>query len=151
MAKIWRTLLLIALMTLVIDQIVKYGIMIEGWRFSGDYFSIILTYNKGVAFSMFAFLGPYLKYIQLILIGLIIFYLSRHKQFLKAHYLPMGLLIGAGCSNILDRFWHGGVVDYIFWHRWFEFAVFNLADVMINIAVVILLWQTFMHKPSKAP
>jgi signal peptidase II len=149
MVKYWRTLVIIALITLIVDQFVKYGVMVQNWRYDGSFFSIILTYNKGVAFSMFAFLGPYLKYIQLLLIGAIVFYILRHSYFLKAHYLPMGLLVGAGCSNILDRFWHGGVVDYIFWHRWFEFAVFNLADVMINVAVAILLWQTFIYKARK--
>jgi len=141
---------MIALITLIIDQGVKYGVMVGGWRFDGSFFSVILTYNKGVAFSMFAFLGPYLKFIQLILIGAIIFYLAKHSYFLKAHFIPMGIVVGAGCSNILDRFWHGGVVDYLFWHRWFEFAVFNLADVMINIAVLVLLWQTFFHKNPKS-
>lgn len=149
MHKYWRNLLVIAFLTLIVDQAVKYGVMAGGWRYNGNFFSIILTYNKGVAFSMFAFLGPYLKYIQIGLIGAIVFYLAKHSHFLKSHYLPMGLLVGAGCSNVLDRFWHGGVVDYIFWHRWFEFAVFNLADVLINISVAILLWQTFIYKSPK--
>lgn len=150
MLKYWRIIIIIALVTLVVDQGIKYGVMFDGWRYDGSFFSIILTYNKGVAFSMFAFLGPYLKYIQIILIGAIIVYLAKHNHFLKAHFVPMGLLIGSGCSNILDRFWHGGVVDYLFWHRWFEFAVFNLADVMINISVAILLWQTFIQKSQKS-
>ena len=42
---------------------------------------------------------------------------------------------------MLDRFIHGGVVDYVAWHKWFEFAVFNFADVMIDLAIVIFLWQ----------
>jgi len=150
MIKVWSILFVIAFLTLILDQAIKYAVMVGGWRSEGSFFSVILTYNKGVAFSMFAFLGPYLKYIQLALIGIIIFYMVKNSHFLKAHYLPMGLLIGAGCSNILDRFWHGGVVDYIFWHRWFEFAVFNFADVMINISVAILLWQSFIHRNPKS-
>jgi signal peptidase II len=34
---------------------------------------------------------------------------------------------------------HGGVVDYVFWHCGFDFAVFNFADVMIDVAVVLIL------------
>jgi signal peptidase II len=36
---------------------------------------------------------------------------------------------------------HGGVVDYIFWHYGFEFAVFNLADVAIDCSIAWILWR----------
>ncbi|DAB32382.1 MAG TPA: signal peptidase II, partial [Sulfurospirillum sp. UBA11407] len=49
-----------------------------------------------------------------------------------------------------DRFIHGGVVDYFYWHRWFEFAVFNFADVMINIAVALILLIAYKNR-SKSP
>ncbi|NLC28559.1 MAG: lipoprotein signal peptidase [Campylobacteraceae bacterium] len=143
MPKKWAFLVLIALITLLADQAIKYGVMVEGWRYSGDFFSIVLTHNKGVAFSMLAFLGPWLKYIQVLLIGSIFLYLLYNKELMRIHFMPMGILLGAGISNVLDRFWHGGVVDYIFWHRWFEFAIFNLADALINLAVVLILWQSF--------
>jgi signal peptidase II len=150
MAKYWRTLFIVALFVFFVDQAIKYGVLVKGWRFEGSFFSIVLTYNKGVAFSMFAFLGSYLKYIQLALIAFIVVYLGWQKSFLKNHSLPMGIILGAGCSNILDRFWHGGVVDYFFWHRWFEFAIFNLADALINLAVAILLLQTLTCKGLKS-
>ncbi|MBR6612645.1 MAG: signal peptidase II, partial [Campylobacter sp.] len=41
------------------------------------------------------------------------------------------------------------VVDYIFWHKWFEFAVFNFADIMINLGVAIILLQTLIQKKAK--
>jgi signal peptidase II len=51
------------------------------------------------------------------------------------------LLYAGGLSNILDRFTYGGVVDYFYWHHWFEFAIFNIADVMIDLAVVIIIFK----------
>ena len=98
---------------------------------------------------MFASLGEWLKYIQIALIIAIVGYLSLNKEVVKEHFVPIGIILGAGSSNIYDRFIHGGVVDYIFWHKWFEFAVFNLADVMINIAVGIILIQAFWGKSTK--
>ena len=50
---------------------------------------------------------------------------------------------------VIDRFIHGGVVDYVFWHKWFEFAVFNFADVMIDFAVVILIIRMMFDKNLK--
>lgn len=126
----------------VIDQNLK-TIFLEGFRWYGDYFSLILTYNKGVAFSLFAFLEEYLKYLQLLLIVGVGVYLRFEKLFFKDHALAIGIVAGAALSNVYDRFIHGGVVDYFFWHYGFEFAVFNFADVMINFGVVLILWYSW--------
>lgn len=126
----------------VIDQNLK-AIFLEGFRWYGDYFSLILTYNKGVAFSLFAFLEEYLKYLQLLLILGVGVYLRFEKLFFKDHTLAIGIVVGAALSNVYDRFIHGGVVDYFFWHYGFEFAVFNFADVMINFGVVLILWYSW--------
>ncbi len=122
----------------VIDQNLK-TIFLEGFRWYGDYFSLILTYNKGVAFSMLSFLEGNLKYIQVALLCGVLIYLVFNRGVFKAYSLPAGIILGAGCSNLYDRFIHGGVVDYFYWHKWFSFAVFNFADVMINFSVILIL------------
>ncbi|QQF52442.1 signal peptidase II [Campylobacter fetus] len=128
-----------------VDQIIKW-IFLNGFRYKGEFIDLVLVFNKGVAFSMFEFLGANLKYIQLALIAVLLGYLFGQKELLKSHTAAFGLLLGGGCSNILDRFVHGGVVDYIFWHKWFNFAVFNFADMMIDLAILIILIQSFMHR-----
>lgn len=134
---------LIALVTIfVIDQFLK-TLFLEGYRFDGEYFSLILTFNKGVAFSMLAFLEEHLKYVQLLLILSVSIYLFVEKLLFKEHGLAFGLIAGAALSNIYDRFLHGGVVDYFFWHYGFEFAVFNFADVMIDVGVVLIIWRSW--------
>lgn len=126
----------------IIDQNLK-ALFLDGFRWYGDYFSLILTYNKGVAFSLFDFLEEHLKYLQLILIAGVCVYLSMEKLFFKEHVLAIGIITGAALSNVYDRFIHGGVVDYFFWHYGFEFAVFNFADVMIDLGVVFILWRSW--------
>lgn len=128
-----------------VDQIIKW-IFLNGFRYKSEFINLILVYNKGVAFSMFSFLGENLKYIQLALIAVLLGYLFGQKELLRSHSTAFGLLLGGGCSNILDRFVHGGVVDYIFWHKWFNFAVFNFADMMIDLAIVIILIQSFLYR-----
>ena len=132
--------ILIFTLVLALDQFIKF-IFLNGFSWEGEYFSLILTFNRGVAFSMLAFLGESLKFIQLGLIALLAWYVFSQKELFNAHWLPFGILLGGGVSNVLDRFIHGGVVDYVAWHKWFEFAVFNFADVMIDLAIVIFLWQ----------
>jgi signal peptidase II len=122
----------------VIDQTIKL-IFINGFRWEGDWLSLILVYNKGVAFSMFAFLDEYLKYIQLLLLGGIGYFFYKEKYILN-YPIISGILFGAGISNVFDRFIREGVVDYIYYHGFFNFAVFNFADVMIDFSIVMLIW-----------
>jgi len=124
----------------VIDQAIK-SLFLDGFRYYSDCIDLILVYNKGVAFSMLAFLDGWLKWLQLLMIGGIAAYLFRLRNL--CYVLPGGILVGAGLSNVYDRFIHGGVVDYVSWHCGFDFAIFNFADVMIDIAVAGFLLLHF--------
>ncbi len=136
----FNTILLLTLAgVFIIDQNIKL-LFIEGFRYYTDCIDLILVYNKGVAFSMFAFLAEWLKYIQLVMVIGILVYIVRLQQF--SYALPAGILLGGAFSNIYDRFIHEGVVDMVYWHCGFNFAVFNFADVMIDLAVV---WFLILH------
>jgi len=130
-----------------IDQSIKL-IFIDGFRWEGSWLSLILVYNKGVAFSMFAFLKEYLKYIQLILITGVGFFLYK-EAILQKHPVISGILIGAGLSNIFDRFIREGVVDYVYYHGFFNFAVFNFADVMIDFSIGMFILFYFYDNIKK--
>lgn len=130
----------------IVDQNIK-SLFVDGWRYYTDCIDLILVYNKGVAFSMLAFLDESLKYIQLVLILGVLGYIVYLKQLCYA--FPAGLMLGGALSNIYDRFIHGGVVDMVYWHCGFDFAVFNFADVMIDVAVVWILILNFKPKFCK--
>jgi len=120
----------------IIDQNIKM-LFVDGFRYYTECIDLILVYNKGVAFSMLSFLDEWLKYIQLAMVVGVLGYIFYMKKLCYA--FPAGLLLGGAFSNIYDRFIHGGVVDMVYWHCGFNFAVFNFADVMIDVAVVWLL------------
>ncbi len=130
----------------IIDQNIKM-LFVDGFRYYTDCIDLILVYNKGVAFSMFSFLAEYLKYIQLVLVVCILGYVFYLKKVCYA--FPAGLLLGGAFSNVYDRFIHGGVVDMVYWHCGFNFAVFNFADVMIDVAVVWILVLNFKKEWCK--
>lgn len=143
MLKAFAILLAVMSAVFMADQALK-SIFLDGFRYYSDYIDLILVFNKGVAFSMFAFLADSLKWLQLALLAGVIGYTLWLKE---NHYLiPVGIMVGAGLSNVADRFMHGGVVDYVYWHYGFDFAVFNFADVMIDIAV---LWLFIIHYSVK--
>ena len=93
---------------------------------------------------MLAFLDEYLKYIQLFIVSGILVYILYLRKICYA--IPAGFLLGGAFSNVYDRFIHGGVVDMVYWHCGFEFAVFNFADVMIDVAVAWIILINF--KPN---
>ncbi len=130
----------------VIDQNIK-SLFVDGFRYYTQCIDLILVYNKGVAFSMFAFLQEYLKYIQLVLVFGVLAYVIYMNKICYA--FPIGILLGGAFSNIYDRFIHEGVVDMVYWHCGFNFAVFNFADVMIDLAVVWLLILNFKPQLCK--
>lgn len=131
----------------IIDQNIKM-LFVDGLRYYTECIDFILVYNKGVAFSMFAFLDEYLKYIQLVMILGILGYVFYLKKLCFA--FPAGLMLGGAFSNVYDRFVHGGVVDMVYWHCGFDFAVFNFADVVIDIAVVWILFLNFKPQFCKS-
>ena len=140
--------LLVALGIFIIDQNIK-SLFVEGYYRAGECIDLELYYNKGVAFSMLSFVGPYLKWIQSLLVIGILFYVFK-EGYLKRYAFPVGLLIGGALGNVYDRFVHEGVVDYVAWHCGFDFAVFNFADVAIDIAVAwIIIMVYFFPEESQ--
>ena len=140
--------LLVALGTFILDQNIKL-LFVEGYYRAGTCIDLELHYNKGVAFSMFTFIGPYLKWIQSLLIIGIIFYVLK-EGYLKRYAFPVGLLIGGALGNVYDRFVHEGVVDYVAWHCGFNNTVFNYADIAIDVAIAwIIIMVYFFPEESE--
>lgn len=139
--RVFSIFFLVLLGTFIIDQNIK-TLFVEGFYRVGTCIDLELHYNKGVAFSMFAFLGPYLKWIQAGLVMVILFVVFK-EGYIKKYAFPIGLLVGGALGNVYDRFIHEGVVDYVAWHCGFNWAVFNFADIAIDVAVVWLLIMVY--------
>jgi signal peptidase II len=131
-----------------LDQYIKL-LFVNGFEAKGECISLVLAYNYGVAFSMFSFLEENLKYIQIVVLCIGVIYLFLKKELFNLYYVPAALLLAGGISNIYDRFNHGGVVDYVYWHCGFDFAIFNFADVLIDIAVVLILWISYQESKKE--
>ena len=136
--------------TFIIDQNLKVMAMdaVNGAEYAtiltGSCIDLELHYNRGVAFSMLAFLGDNLKWVQLVLIVFIIGYVF-YEGYIKRYAFAIGLIVGGALGNLYDRFIHQGVVDYVAWHCGFNFAVFNYADVMIDSGVGLILLMTYLE------
>jgi signal peptidase II len=99
-----------------------------------------LHYNPGGAFGfMQGVPGFFLIATLVVAAGLLIW---AHKIEGREHLIPLGLVLGGGLGNVVDRLFRdtgGKVVDFIDLHVW---PVFNLADSAICVGVVLLLIVT---------
>lgn len=133
-----------ALGIFLIDKSLK-DLFINGLYYDSKCITFGYTLNRGVAFSMFSFLNSYLKWILSALILGAFIYINVKKYIIKYPFV-LGVLFGAASGNLYDRFKYSGVVDYVYWHCGFDFAVFNFADVMIDISILWLLYLHFKEK-----
>lgn len=108
----------------------------------GQYLVLYYIRNPGAAFNIFETNAPVL--IVLIAVAVVVIaylYLRMFNTGSLLYKLVFGLIIGGAAGNLLDRFTHGSVVDFI-WFRipqiGFSFAIFNLADSAITIGIILL-------------
>ncbi len=108
----------------------------------GPYLTLYYIRNHGAAFNMFETNGPILIVLIAVAVAVIGYlYLRMWNTGTLLYKLIFGLIIGGAAGNLLDRFLHGSVVDFV-WFRipqiGFSFAIFNLADAAISVGVVLL-------------
>lgn len=108
---------------------------------AGEWFRLTLTYNKGVAFGLFATDGwgvIIVSDLAMLLLTVWVLYALHAEHYPLPLPVPwaLGLLLGGGTANFLDRLGDGRVTDFIdFGLGARRFATFNLADVFIIVGV----------------
>lgn len=107
-----------------------------------DYLFLELYKNTWIAFSIDL---PYLKIITIFVICLIIWYYTKYekKKNNKIIDLSFILIISWAIWNARERLVFWEVTDYI-WIKYF--SVFNLADIYINIWIIIYLIIIILKK-----
>ena len=113
--------------------------------------SLRLTYNEGVSFSLFAFEGDLGQFALLATTGLLTLVMAvwayRSEGWQRS---ALSCIVSGALANLIDRGMRGSVTDFLGLHfgDWHPF-VFNLADVWINIGVVLLL--VVQLRPQRKP
>lgn len=101
-----------------------------------------LTYvrNKGAAFGLLWGDSFFLILVGAVVVALIVYFHKKVKSndFMQ---LPLAFLLGGSLGNIFDRVFRTYVIDYIDFHF---FPVFNLADIMINVGVFLIIIRLFV-------
>jgi signal peptidase II len=104
--------------------------------------------NHGAAFSLLEG-HPWLRWLSLV-VSTILICVGIFKVFSNIwEQLGFGLILAGAAGNGIDRlFFNGSVVDFIDL-RFINFAIFNWADVSINLGIVCLLIHSFIYHPQQ--
>jgi signal peptidase II len=130
---LWWSILLIA------DQVSKHYLFDQALLNHYSLFQSAL--NTGISFSLNI---SYFIVIPLTIISLWIFYHYNKKRHISD--LATMLLVSGTLWNLIDRVLYNGVRDFIVMFDWF---IYNLADIYITIAAVLIFWKLFTGKDLK--
>lgn len=143
--KVIKIILVLTILFIVLDQVSK---IIVTKYFSepcgNDFFKIEIINNTGMAFGFNNGNGKNIFITICVLAIIINFIKSQLDRLDNKTGIALGFILAGGISNLIDRFFRGGVLDFI---RIAKFPIFNFADVCVTIGWILLV--IFLIKYSK--
>jgi len=157
MSSAWRWFALSAAIVLA-DQLTKWAVLADfahgERREITAFLNLVLVYNKGAAFSMFAdapgWQTPLLIAFALVAAGIVSYLILRNPA-KRLLCLGLALILGGALGNLIDRVRFGHVVDFIDFHAMgWHWPAFNVADSGITVGALLLILDGFAHNEKRA-
>ena len=151
--------IVLAGIVVVLDQVTKLlvvGHIAEYASAPGIPLLFRLTYvkNTGAAFGMLQDHRWVFLVFSVVAIAAILLYLWKTKPRSLLTRLALGMILGGGVGNMIDRIRLGYVVDFIDL-SFMKFAIFNVADSFVTVGCVLLflylILETVKEKRQAAP
>ncbi len=140
------------LLLFFVDRITKYIAInyITSYEIN-SFFSLYFVQNTGISWGIADGYGQYWQYIIMIIVMIMIFFIAQQtirKYFLYQNIIPELLVCAGAVSNLYDRVFYGGVIDFLcFQFGSWQFPIFNGADIMIVCGIgLILLNEIRFHE-----
>jgi len=144
----------LALAVVIADQLTKALIVREFELYEVldvlPVLEITRLHNTGAAFSLLAGASGWQRWFFIglaLVVSTGIVYWMRNLPRHSAAWLPaaLALVMGGALGNVIDRIWHGYVVDFLHFH-WGEayFPAFNVADTSITIGAGLLILDAIL-------
>lgn len=113
-----------------------------------NFFNFTYVENHAIAFGMLQDLDekvrmPIIFILPILATFLCFLFIWKIRKSKFSILLPFFLILGGAYGNILDRAMNGYVTDFIHLHYFhdYNFYVFNVADMLVNIGFFLLLFQ----------
>lgn len=140
----YKKITIFTLIFVFIDQMVKILLnnsikLYDSIVILKKFFSITLVHNNGGAFSILENNKVLLIGVAIISLFLIIIFFIKDKKLNNFDIVIYSMLIGGIVGNLIDRVVYGYVIDYLDFNIFgYNFPIFNFADILIVVSVVLL-------------
>ena len=148
-----NTLLVIILVSVLLglDLLLKYLVSsyLTTVNIIDNFFTLTYVLNDGAAFSLFASKTYLLVLIALLCLFFIIYELKNN---LDDRIISIGysLVLAGLLGNFIDRLIDGYIIDYLsFKILELNFPVFNLADILIVVGIVVVIIREILKERGK--
>ena len=117
-------------------------------------FNLTYVRNYGAAFSFLADHNGWQQYFFVLLAVIIslmlVYFLKKNSIAQRLQNSAYALIIGGALANMVDRLYHGFVVDFLdfYWRDW-HYPVFNVAEIAICIGAGLLAIDAFKSDKAK--
>lgn len=140
-----RTVLLAVLVVIwvLLDQFTKSLVAGQelGGMFAGPFMGLVdfrLVHNTGGAWGIFEGNTVALGVFSLVVCALLaVYYIWQRNEVNLVQAIGIALIMAGGIGNAIDRFAQGYVTDFIEF-SFFDFPVFNVADIGVTCGFVLL-------------
>ncbi len=145
--------LLIAGVIIGLDQVSKFWILAnfeyrDVMPITG-FFNIVRAHNPGAAFSFLAGASGWQRefFIGVALVATVLILWQLGKYWFQRWYaLSLSMILGGALGNVIDRWEHGYVVDFLDFHiAGWHWPAFNLADSAIVGGAILLVVDEFIR------
>ena len=143
-----KKVLILTIISIFIDQLIKY--IIKSYMILGesivifDFFKLTYVHNYGAAFSILSGNRYLLIIITIIAMFFIYKFLIKNQKLTNLESALYGFLYGGIIGNLIDRVFLGYVIDYLnFKILGYDFAIFNFADILIVVSIILLVITVF--------
>ena len=148
----------LAAAVILLDQVTKWAVL-ENFAYGErreitGFFNLVLVYNKGAAFSMFAsadgWQTPLLILFAIVAAGIVSYLIVRNRE-KRVLCLGLAFILGGALGNLIDRLRFGHVVDFLDFHAMgWHWPAFNVADSGITVGALLLILDGFVHHEKRA-
>lgn len=131
---------IVAFIVILLDQVSKLLVinnmkLFETIPLIKGVFHLTYVQNTGAAFGIFQDANIIFILLALTIITVILVYTYRMKVKDKLTLIILGMIIGGAFGNLIDRFIHKAVIDFLDF-RLINFAIFNIADSFVVVGCI---------------
>ena len=151
----WAVFLIVVL--IIVDQVTKrvmLALVFDPPRTIEvtGFFNLVPVWNSGVSFGLLDSDSPWGQPLLIALAAAIsaflVVWMCKAESLFVAR--AIGLTLGGALGNVIDRFIHGGVVDFLDFHAsGAHWPAFNVADAAITSGVALLLFDALIVERTK--